>query len=146
MSHGQNVYILPERGLTTSASSNFSVREEGAEYNVTPFPESFVVYSDLIDNKLPKARVFARLLHEGALTDEQAIREAALAIVDYLDEIQLAPQGAVRQVRPIPRRGALRPRPHPGGLGRRRTFPVRRRPHESGKTMLAKRKLSAKLS
>jgi hypothetical protein len=90
MSHEQNVYALPERGLTTSESSSLCVCEEGAEYNVTPFPESFVAYSDLIDDKLPKAWAFAWLLHEGGLTDEQSSREAALAIVDYLDEIQLA--------------------------------------------------------
>lgn len=73
------------------------MREEEGGYNARPFPEGFVHYSDVFDNKLPKARGIAWILHEGALTDEQAIREAAFAIVDCIDDVLLAHKALYEQ-------------------------------------------------
>jgi len=90
MSHMTTTHPQSTTDLVPADAAPLWVREEEGEYNVGTFPGSFVAYSDLVDNKLPKARAIAWLIHEGALTDEQAIREAAFAIVDYLDEIALA--------------------------------------------------------
>ena len=97
MSHTQLTYTQAQRVPTVADTNPRCVREEQGEYNTRPFPDGFVRYSDVVDNKLPKARAVAWLLHEGALTDEQAIREAAFAIVDYIDDVLLAHKALYEQ-------------------------------------------------
>jgi len=75
--------MVPKYESAPPPAQDLSTRRR-ASTTPNPAPESFVHYSDVVDNKLPKARAIAWLLHEGALTDEHAIREAAADPDDIL--------------------------------------------------------------
>jgi hypothetical protein len=86
MSHSKVVYPFFNHGRTDAAPS--LVGEQGAEY--VSFRKSFLDYVELLDNALPKARAIAWLIHEGNISHEETIKEASLAIVDYIDEVLVA--------------------------------------------------------
>lgn len=83
MSHRNVVYPFSEGDLIRGDDPSL-VGEEGAGYS--GFRKSFLQYVDLVDNALPKAKAIAWLLHDGDIAHEATVKEASLAIVDYIDE------------------------------------------------------------
>jgi len=85
MSHTTYTYPMPTGGLVLGAESPHQVREEGPEYDA--FMRGFIDYTDLLNDKLPKARAIAWLLHDGEPVHQETIQDAALAMVDLIDEV-----------------------------------------------------------
>ena len=85
MSHTIHTYPMPTGGLVLGSEAPWQVREEGEAY--ASFMKGFVDYTDLLNDKLPKARAIAWLLHDGEPVHQETIQDAALAMVDLIDEV-----------------------------------------------------------
>ena len=72
-------------GLVLGADAASQVREEDEAY--ASFMKGFVEYTDVLNDKLPKARAIAWLLHSGEPVHQETIQDAALTMVDLIDEV-----------------------------------------------------------
>lgn len=73
------------RGLTVVEGAGSRVHEEREEYRISL--SDFVAFTDLVEEKLPKARAVAWLMQGASQVPPGTIEQAAALIVELVDEI-----------------------------------------------------------